>query len=670
MLSLDPGVGPGKTGERLLSADVQQPWEPSAIRQGIVLTIAVCAVLAVHLSILCFVADNARQSTYYDELAGAFRSGHTFLAEQPPADLIASTDPYNVETLWRTGCKSDASYFHGHYFLYFGPVPALILAGLKMLPVVGRGRSQVPDALLAAGFLVCMTILGALLIKSLRQRVFPDAPWWTVPLAVLAFGLVYPVPALYARLIFYEVAIAAGQCFFIGGLLWTVKSLTAANVRGRSLNALAAGVFFSLAVGSRVSLLLPTSLVLLLYLWATIRLRTGRLLIALAAFLVPLTMTGIGLAAYNYARFGSVTEFGVRYQVQVHQSNYYDIPTGEFTSTSYIWPTFYSYMLRPVLFVAEFPYVRCRIGADPLGLPSSYHRSRTFNDHETTAGALMVSPVVWLGLAPVVFALICWRRRLKTSSAVQNGNVAAADRKINKHRAPDWMAGWVMLALGGSSLLAMAPIVLLQAAITRYPADFMPCMVLCGIAGLWFGNRHLASRPLRCRAWLAVGVGLTLFTALTGAALSANPYYESNAAVRDLQNVTAIEWNGPEYSFDVGDRPARLTVRVARDGFLTLDAFVIPGPQFPHGVPCAVTVTQPDTSNPPVRRVVRFTDSRVKWRIPGIKRGDVVLVFEPLPAESNGSNGPVTPSLHFRHLQVGSVERIKSSSIASWEQPE
>jgi hypothetical protein len=674
----------------------RKPREPSAPAQLLLVVLAVCAVLAVHLSILLFVATNARQSGYHDELAEAFRSGQTWLKEQPPAELIASPDPYNVETLRRTGCKPDASYFHGHYFLYFGPVPALILAGLKSLPLVGKGVSHVADAQLAAGFLVIMTILGALLIRSLRRRVFPDAPWWTVAPAVLALGLVYPIPALYARLIFYEAAVAAGQCFFIGGLFWTVLSLTATSGRGRAGNALAAGVFFSLAVGSRISLLLPTALISILFLWAVFR-RDGRQgpspigsnpdatghggagtgkraiaqpstwarrLIVLSAWLVPLMITGVGLAAYNDARFGSVTEFGVRYQVETHQSNYYDIPKGEFTSTSYIWPTFYSYMLRPVLFISDFPFVRCRIGADPLGLPNSYHRSRTFNDQETTAGALLVSPIVWLGLAPVMLGLLGLRRRdLLTRDASARGHTAGSAGT------PTWMGAWVILAFGGSSLCAMVPIFLLQAAITRYPADFMPCLTLCGIAGLWYGCRQLAFRPSLRRAFLSLGVCLTLFTALTGAALSANPYFENTAAVRELQNAAAIHWDGREYAFDTLDQPARLIVRVARDGFLMLDARIIAAPQFPDPVPCTVTVSQLDSDQPLMRREVRFTDNQIHWRIPGIKRGDVMVEFDPFPSRGGRPVTPGVPKLHFQGLRVRSSLVSEGRPAGIWDQP-
>ena len=68
---------------------------------------------------------------YYNLLAQAFQNGQLHLLLEPSAELLALENPYdyhnreNVPHLW------DASLYQGKYYLYWGPVPALIGAQYK-----------------------------------------------------------------------------------------------------------------------------------------------------------------------------------------------------------------------------------------------------------------------------------------------------------------------------------------------------------------------------------------------------------------------------------------------------------------------------------------------------------------------------------------------------------
>ena len=69
-------------------------------------------------------------SGYYDRLANAFLEGSVALLEEPPAALVSLADPYQgnragIDYLW------DTSYYQGKYYLYWGPVPSLLVVAIK-----------------------------------------------------------------------------------------------------------------------------------------------------------------------------------------------------------------------------------------------------------------------------------------------------------------------------------------------------------------------------------------------------------------------------------------------------------------------------------------------------------------------------------------------------------
>src|SRR5437879_2367193 len=66
------------------------------------------------------------EEDYYNFLVRGWRSGHLYMAKEPAPAMRALADPYDpaLNAAVRLG---DASYFDGHYYLYFSPVPAAVL---------------------------------------------------------------------------------------------------------------------------------------------------------------------------------------------------------------------------------------------------------------------------------------------------------------------------------------------------------------------------------------------------------------------------------------------------------------------------------------------------------------------------------------------------------------
>ncbi|GIW05652.1 MAG: hypothetical protein KatS3mg060_0457 [Dehalococcoidia bacterium] len=219
----------------------------------------------------------------------------------PPAALATLADPYDPDQRFPYNAMLDASYFAGRYYLYFGPVPAALLA--LAAPFVDL--RDMPDAALALPFALGLTVAtgGTLL---LLRRLLPSTPSGYVVAAYLVAGLAYPLPALLGRPAVYEAAILAGAFFLMAGLAFAGLAL------GASRWWPAAGIAWALAAGSRLSLAPAVALLgLTTIVWL---LRRRRPLAALGVG-VPLATAAMTLGWYNWARFGSLVETGHRYQL-------------------------------------------------------------------------------------------------------------------------------------------------------------------------------------------------------------------------------------------------------------------------------------------------------------------------------------------------------------------
>src|SRR5690606_32940493 len=118
--------------------------------------------------------------------------------------------------------------------------------------------------------------------------------------------------------------------------------------------------------------------------------------------ILPLALIAVSLSWYNYNRFGSIFEFGHRYQLTgpALTANYSDI-----SSLQYIIPNAYSYILRPPSFNEEFPFftlpnIKKEMWPPFITLPKHY------NYTEPTAGFLIIIPII--SLAILLFIRFCW----------------------------------------------------------------------------------------------------------------------------------------------------------------------------------------------------------------------------------------------------------------------
>ena len=207
----------------------------------------------------------------YDSLGAGFRAGDVYLHNEPPLSpaLLSLPDPYDpdarnaipaakksADSVW------DLALFNGRLYLYWGPVPAVLLALIKLFY-----SAVIADQYVAFAFLIGLLIFSILVILKLQRKFYPEAPVSLVLICILAIGLVCPLPWMLGTAAIYEATILGGQFFLVGGLYFAISAF-----EGQSTSLykpLLAVTFWMLAAGTRTILLVPAvSSTLIILLWS------------------------------------------------------------------------------------------------------------------------------------------------------------------------------------------------------------------------------------------------------------------------------------------------------------------------------------------------------------------------------------------------------------------
>ena len=234
-------------------------------------------------------------------------------------DAPVSDELKNCPDPWNPSVRSpscpimqDASYYNGHYYLYYGPAPLVTL----MLPFRLVTGSEMPLPLAILGF-ACAGLLASLVLWELiRERYFPSVGAWVAGGAALILGVANPLPLLIRRTLVYEAPITSAYCFVMFALLALFLSTHSARLRSAWLVAPAACAWDSRwprgphSCSRRRSCCCRRS-------FGGAKGRRGvgisNLPVrGLAAAVLPLAAIGALMAAYNYGRFGRLWRFLAR----------------------------------------------------------------------------------------------------------------------------------------------------------------------------------------------------------------------------------------------------------------------------------------------------------------------------------------------------------------------
>jgi hypothetical protein len=400
-----------------------------------------------------------QQNGYYNYLARGFASGHLYVPIEPSAQLLASPNPWDpyIPDEYK---MHDMSYYQGHYYLYHGVGPAVLLfAPYRLLTGHDLPERFAVFVFCFGGFLFSC---GALIRLLDLAAVCPRPALLAAML--LALGVCQCVPFLLVRVWVYEVAIAGGYFCLSAAIFCLARGIEPVH-RGPWLAA--AGIMFGIAISCRPHLGIAgvcALMGLVLYRATRSKWRTAVRSRDVLAFAIGFAAMGAAAAAYNYARFGNPFEFGLRYLLAAPNQNRIKL------SIDYLVPGLYYWLACAPEITAVFPWIHLTV-RPPFNSPSYFFPPEYFLEY--TVGSLFLAPFL-----PAVLLLPFILRRSESGERP----------RLNAALTVLWTvliaATLVLLFLAASGFTTQ-----------RYEVDFLPELVLVALATFGIATARLA------RAW-------------------------------------------------------------------------------------------------------------------------------------------------------------------------
>jgi len=428
---------------------------------------------------------------FYDQLAVAFADGHFDLVQRP--DATASGEAALLDRYW------DLSLYEGRLYLYWGPVPAVL--GAVLLRVFGWHPA---DEVLTILFAWLRAVIGIAVLARAKTLFFRGQPWWPTVLGGCVLVIGGPMSFLLTRAAVYEVAIMGAQCFLLAGVAFVFWAMhpPGREARARALF-VAAGSSWALALGCRVSQL-PACAALCVLACAGDALPRSRgkrlrvLAIDAALLVSPIAAGLAALALYNRARFGSLFETGLRYQLD--------------TAPFRIAPEFATlnvstYALKPPVAGGAFPFLRVApwdgFWLWRLFPELSLDRAEIWRDRNV--GLLWSTPFYGLSLVTVL-VLGKWL-------------VRAAKQRDERIVGGSMLLSWLCASSLAMTVLGILPCLLGNASTPRYPMDAATGLALASTLGLSFLLAVPRRSPLARGALITFATSLAALSIVVNAAL-------------------------------------------------------------------------------------------------------------------------------------------------------
>ena len=426
-----------------------------------------------------------RASTrYYSLLADAFNKGQLYVDVDPGQGLLNAEDPYNSEgrpafndDVW------DLSLYKGKLFLYWGPVPALLLA-----PAQAISHTPLLDMYPVYFFICGLLIFNTLIILKVRDLFFPELSEKNVVLSIFLVGLILPI--LWSLNIpdVYEAAIGAGQFFLMGGIYFIIRAFEKDSKKSYLF---LAGLFWACSVGSRainVLSIIFLTIMALHWIWKHNQnpIKWDGISKLAGIYLLPLILGAILIGWYNYARFDSPLEFGLRYQITIYNLNRDMSLTFQ---PDYVPLNLYAHVIQPFEFVSKFPFIQ-PIHFSKLLTSLDISQPKLYSSGRVT-GILFYAPALILVLIPFI-------------SKKRRDTLSLSDRVLFK---------FILQILGGTFLITFTTLMFYFYGQMRFQLDFISPAVLLSIIGYWMiirSQHHLKTIIINTLLILTLTIGILL----------------------------------------------------------------------------------------------------------------------------------------------------------------
>ena len=339
---------------------------------------------------------------YYQRLADGFLHGELGIRDRPPQWLVHLDDPFdppsNRQFVDRYG-RWDATLSGDRLYYYWGPVPVIMF--VVPLRIVGIHVTETDIGILAA--LVIVVFIG-LLVRRIADR-WPIPPWLEF-FTALGLAAFFSGFHLLRYVAIWQATVLVAAAFGTIALYCFVCAALAPPGTRVVRHWLLGGIALALAVGTR-----PTYLMVCLVPVALLGVRflkqrgdgvSARTMVRpLTLALAPTAVVMIIFLAYNQARFGSPTDFGLTRVM----SPSYNLTKIKWSSLSYTLPNAYYYLVRPLSLAPVFPFLAWDSFQWPFHTPPDY----AYN--EPVVGILTTSPLLVLGV--IIVARGSFARRVR-----------------------------------------------------------------------------------------------------------------------------------------------------------------------------------------------------------------------------------------------------------------
>lgn len=342
--------------------------ERKAKRENII-TMAVCILLILACTIPMGAApayngEFPQHRNQYELLARSMKNGHIYIEYDDVDPLLEQINPYDPSQRIEAGASyySDNAYYKGHYYMYFGVVPVILLY-LPYLIITGQDLTTYHGTQVFAAF----AIIGIfLLFRQLAKKYFPTMSFIMLLSLSTAFATIcvyfsVGTPALYCT------ATTSGVCMVVWSFYFFIRAiyLTSAEKRWkRVLLASLGSLFGALAFGCRPTAALANLIIIPLFIeylrtelpYCGSKKKIMQLAGRICIIAMPYVIVGLLLMLYNYCRFENPFEFGQAYQLTAFDQSQYGNFFENFSTVRTVNGLLYNFIgFTPI--IGEFPYV-------------------------------------------------------------------------------------------------------------------------------------------------------------------------------------------------------------------------------------------------------------------------------------------------------------------------
>lgn len=430
---------------------------------------------------------------YYWKLTQAFQQGQTYLLEEPNPELAKLANPY--DHLQRKGLPYlwDTTYYNGKYFLYWGPVPAVI--GVFVSAITSK---PVTDTGLVFSFVIGIALFSVLLLYEIYKKF--QIPAWAFWCGVFAALINVPLIWLLTRPTYYEVSIAGGQFFLMAGLYFLFLGFRNSEINRGWI--CASALTFGLSGATRINLLPSIIFLAAVIAWRIYFVNNKdfkRSIPSLVSLFVPLALIAVSLCGYNYARFGSIFEFGHRYQLTGPSLT---TEYGNISSPKYMLPNIFTYIFRLPDISAEFPFITVpwikeNMWPSLIRLPENYYYT------EPVAGILWVLPLI--GLTTLLLVRLSW--------LFINGDIS---RNTLKEKTKSNSFSWFGFTLLAYILIQLFILLIFINSAMRYLVDISPAMIVLSTMFVAYYVQTVDTNPYLIKFIASLWVMASFLTVLSG----------------------------------------------------------------------------------------------------------------------------------------------------------